>query len=76
MDSAAFGTFTRELAAELASLGWYVNEFAAADVALHAAIAADRVARGRALHSTHGEPSDDQHRLGATLDALSRRHFD
>ncbi|GAA3061205.1 MULTISPECIES: BglG family transcription antiterminator [Actinomycetes] len=76
VDSAAFGAFTRELAAELASLGWYVNEFAAADVALHAAIAADRVARGRALHRTHGEPSDDQHRLGATLDALSRRHFD
>lgn len=76
VDSAAFGAFTRDLAAELAALGYYVNEFAAADVALHAAIAADRVARGRALESTHGRPSADQRRLIATVDDLSRRHFD
>ncbi|MDZ5076566.1 BglG family transcription antiterminator [Nesterenkonia sp. HG001] len=76
VDSAAFGAFTRELTAELASLGWYVNEFAAADVALHSAIAADRVLRGHALQSTHGDPSPDQRRLTATIDSLSRRHFE
>ncbi|WP_029513978.1 transcription antiterminator [Nesterenkonia sp. F] len=76
VDDRAFGPFTQALGTELAALGYYVNEFAAADVALHIAIAADRVSRGRALETTRGEPDEDQRRLAEVLDTLCIRHFD
>ena len=41
----AFGPFKTELVAELGALGYFVNEFGIADVVMHIAIAADRVAQ-------------------------------
>jgi len=45
----AVAPFRAALVAELSGLGYYVNELAIADVLLHIAIAADRVAAGREL---------------------------
>ena len=45
----AFGPFKTDLVAELGALGYFVNEFGIADVVMHIAIAADRVAHDRAL---------------------------
>ncbi|GAB3043606.1 BglG family transcription antiterminator [Sediminivirga luteola] len=71
----ALGPFKRDLVAELGELGYYVNEFASADAVLHVAIAADRVAQGRALERTHGEPAPEQQRLAETIDRLAQRHL-
>ena len=43
----AFGPFKTELVAELGALGYFVNEIGIADVVMHIAIAADRVAQDR-----------------------------
>ncbi|GAB3850966.1 PRD domain-containing protein [Nesterenkonia populi] len=84
VDGAALGPFARELAEQLRGLGFYVNEFASADVALHAAIAADRAARGRPLEPSAADgrppaaaspPDEDRARITAMLGELSTRHF-
>ncbi|MGN8025061.1 BglG family transcription antiterminator [Microbacterium sp. 22242] len=49
--------FKAALVAELSGLGYYVNELAIADVLLHIAIAADRVAAGRELDGA--DPADE-----------------
>jgi lichenan operon transcriptional antiterminator len=56
----AVGPFKDGLVSALGRLGYYVNELAIADVLLHIAIAADRVAAGRALDGadrSHGAES-------------------
>ena len=75
VDSSAFGPFKSELAAELAEQGYYVNEFATADVVLHVAIAAERVSQGRAVEGTPVEPAEQQERIAQLLGRLSSRHF-
>lgn len=67
--------FKKDLAAELAALGYYVNELAVADVILHVAIAVDRVTHGRALTGTHVNPSEAQRSVAALLGTLSDTHF-
>ena len=42
--AAAFGPFKADLVSELGSMGYFVNEIGIADVVMHIAIAADRVA--------------------------------
>ncbi|WP_258566845.1 HTH domain-containing protein [Microbacterium sp. Se5.02b] len=49
--ASAVGPFKSALVGELGELGYYVNELAIADVLLHIAIAADRVAAGHALEA-------------------------
>ncbi|MBS1896784.1 PRD domain-containing protein [uncultured Microbacterium sp.] len=57
----AVGPFRTALVAALSDLGYYVNELAIADVLLHIAIAADRVAAGRELDGgdAGAEPVED-----------------
>ncbi|GAA3653510.1 BglG family transcription antiterminator [Microbacterium marinilacus] len=73
--SEALGAFKTDLVARLGELGFFVNEFAAADVVLHVAIAADRVAQGRALEAVHGEPDATRERIAGALGELTERHF-
>lgn len=73
--SEALGAFKSDLVARLGELGFYVNEFSAADVVLHAAIAADRVALGRALEAVHGEPEETRSRIADAIGELARAHF-
>nr|WP_175526273.1 PRD domain-containing protein [Microbacterium azadirachtae] len=54
----AVSPFKDALVAALGGLGYYVNELAIADVLLHIAIAADRVASGRELEGAD-RPGDD-----------------
>ena len=73
--SEALGSFKADLVARLGELGFFVNEFAAADVVLHVAIAADRVALGRALDAVHGEPEPARARFAELVGELTSRHF-
>ncbi|WP_343999341.1 BglG family transcription antiterminator [Microbacterium paludicola] len=73
--SEALGAFKTDLVARLGELGYFVNEFAAADVVLHVAIAADRVAQGRALDAVHGDPEPARARLADIVGELTSRHF-
>ncbi len=73
--SEALGAFKSDLVARLGELGYFVNEFAAADVALHIAIAADRVAQGRALEAVHGDPEPARARFAEVVGELTSRHF-
>ena len=75
IDPAAFSPFKHDLATQLGEQGFYVNELAVSDVILHVAIAADRVAHGRALTGTHVDPSAQQQQIAEMLDALARKHF-
>ncbi|MCR2793716.1 PTS sugar transporter subunit IIA [Microbacterium sp. zg.Y625] len=70
----AFGPFKTELVAGLGQLGYFVNELGIADVVMHIAIAADRVARDRGLEAA---PEDDPARaeIGALIDRLSQEHL-
>ncbi|WOF24138.1 PTS sugar transporter subunit IIA [Microbacterium betulae] len=67
----AFGRFKADLAAELGGLGYFVNEFAAADVTLHVSIAVDRARQGRALETVHDEPSAEQERFAEVVGRLA-----
>ncbi|GGH37368.1 transcription antiterminator BglG [Microbacterium album] len=71
----ALGAFKSDLVARLGTLGFFVNELAAADVVLHIAIAADRVAQGRALESAHGEPDETRERIAEAVGELTLTHF-
>lgn len=72
---AAVGPFKTALVRELGELGYYVNELAISDVLLHIAIAADRVAAGRALESTPAGSRAEISRLGAVIARLALEHF-
>jgi lichenan operon transcriptional antiterminator len=74
----AFGPFKTELVARLGDLGWFVNEFGIADVVMHIAIAADRVAQDRPLDAA--EPVDagerpTQTQVAEIIAELSERHL-
>ncbi|WP_295011688.1 transcription antiterminator [uncultured Microbacterium sp.] len=56
----AVAPFKADLVAELAGLGYYVNELGITDVLLHIAIAADRVAAGRPLDAAGRESGSAQ----------------
>ncbi|MER7796968.1 PRD domain-containing protein [Microbacterium sp. NPDC096154] len=73
--SDALGAFKSDLVARLGAEGFFVNEYAAADVVLHVAIAADRVAQGRALAAVHGDPEPARARFAHVIGELTRRHF-
>ncbi|MGV9769055.1 BglG family transcription antiterminator [Microbacterium sp. NPDC003461] len=73
--SGALGAFKADLVAELGRLGFFVNEFAASDVVLHGAIAADRVAQGHALEAAHGEADPTRERVADAIGELARTHF-
>ncbi|MCW3493721.1 BglG family transcription antiterminator [Microbacterium sp. SSM24] len=71
--AAAFGPFKSDLVTELGSMGYFVNEIGIADVVMHIAIAADRVAQDRALESGATDARPAQQEIAALLDRLARR---
>lgn len=71
----AYARFKNDLVDALGGLGYFVNEYAIADVLMHVAIAADRVARGRPLATGTGGLRDDEVAVGEMLDALALQHF-
>ncbi|TXK18348.1 BglG family transcription antiterminator [Microbacterium wangchenii] len=71
----AFGPFKADLAAELTALGYYVNEYGIGDVVMHIAIAADRIARDRAMDGTAGEMPPAHAQVAELLDRLAQRHL-
>lgn len=74
--AAAFGPFKTELVAELGKLGYFVNEIGIADVVMHIAIAADRVAQDRGLETAATDARPAQEEIAAIIDRLARRHLD
>jgi lichenan operon transcriptional antiterminator len=72
----AVGPFKTALVRELGELGYYVNELAIADVLLHIAIAAERVAAGHALDSSPAGTREEIPRVGAVIARLAAEHFD
>lgn len=72
----AVGPFKSALVRELGELGYYVNELAIADVLLHIAIAAERVAAGHALESSPAGAREEIPRVGAVIARLADEHFD
>jgi len=80
VDPEALGAFKSALVAELGRLGYYVNEYGISDVMMHIAIAADRVAQGRALEAADAavaRGAEDERRpaVADILGALTREHF-
>lgn len=75
IDPQSFAPFKQDLTAKLGEEGFYVNELAVSDVILHVAIAADRVAQGRALTGTHLDPSAQQQQVAELLGGLTLEHF-
>ncbi|MFE7846110.1 BglG family transcription antiterminator [Microbacterium sp. NPDC057407] len=73
--AAAFGPFKADLVAELGALGYFVNEFGIADVVMHIAIAADRVAQDRGLDGEGGDPSPAQQEIADVIGRLAQRHL-
>lgn len=73
--AAAFGPFKSDLVAELGTLGYFVNEFGIADVVMHIAIAADRVAQDRGLEQVHRDPAPAQEEIAELLARLARKHL-
>lgn len=71
----AVGPFKTALVSELGSLGYFVNELAISDVLLHIAIAADRVAAGRALDKPAAGTWDGIAKLGGVIRDLASEHF-
>ncbi len=71
----AYGRFKAELVDALGGLGYFVNEYAIADVLMHVAIAADRISRGRLLATGSGSLREDERAVGEVLDDLALRHF-
>ncbi|MDL5488137.1 BglG family transcription antiterminator [Microbacterium wangruii] len=71
----AFGPFKTELVAGLGALGYFVNELGIADVVMHIAIAADRVARDRALEGAASDDDEARAEIGALIDRLSFAHL-
>ncbi|MGS0563324.1 BglG family transcription antiterminator [Microbacterium aurugineum] len=73
--ASAVGPFKSALVRELGELGYYVNELAIADVLLHIAIAAERVAAGHALDSSPAGAREEIPRVGAVIARLASEHF-
>ncbi len=73
--ASAVGPFKSALVRELGELGYYVNELAIADVLLHIAIAAERVAAGHALDSSPTGAREEIPRVGAVIARLASEHF-
>ncbi|SDH49954.1 BglG family transcription antiterminator [Microbacterium pygmaeum] len=73
--AAAFGPFKTDLVAELGALGYFVNEYGIADVVMHIAIAADRVAHDRGLDGAGGEVRPAQVEVAAILERLAEKHL-
>ena len=73
--AAAFGPFKSDLVAELGALGYFVNEFGIADVVMHIAIAADRVAQDRGLEGAETETRPAQQEVSAIIGRLAERHL-
>ncbi|WP_243232471.1 transcription antiterminator [Microbacterium sp. CIAB417] len=76
----AVAAFKIALVRELGALGYFVNELAISDVLLHIAIAADRVAAGRALETETGsgparDPQGEIGRVGGQITRLAHEHF-
>lgn len=71
----AHARFKNDLVDALGGLGYFVNEYAIADVLMHVAIAADRIARGRPLATGSGHLRDDEVAIGEVLDELALRHL-
>ncbi|MBW9094570.1 PRD domain-containing protein [Microbacterium jejuense] len=74
----AFGPFKTELVARLGELGWFVNEFGIADVVMHIAIAADRVAQDRPLDAAEPAVAGErptQTQVADIIAELSERHL-
>jgi lichenan operon transcriptional antiterminator len=71
----AYARFKSDLVDALGGLGYFVNEYAIADVLMHVAIAADRIARGRPLATGATLVRDDAVAVGDVLDELAIRHF-
>ena len=71
----AFGPFKTELVSRLGERGWFVNELGMADVVMHIAIAADRVAQGRALEGTGAASGDSHAEVERILAELAERHL-
>ena len=71
----AFGPFKTELAAGLGRLGYFVNEYGIADVVMHIAIAADRVAQGRPLEGVDGPATAATDQVGEIIDRLARERL-
>ncbi|GAA3768525.1 BglG family transcription antiterminator [Microbacterium kribbense] len=84
----ALGRFEAALRSRLGEHGYYINELGISDVLTHIAIAADRVAHGRALEAATdaaggpaAEPIDRllgdlvAEHLGVSLGAADRRHL-
>jgi len=67
----AVAAFKDALVAALGGLGYYVNELAIADVLLHIAIAADRVASGRELEGADRSGGADS-AMVAVVEAIGR----
>lgn len=75
--AAVFGPFKSALVGGLGELGYFVNEFGIADVMLHIAITADRVAHGRALEVTIDVPPPPAYeRVSALVDGLCAQYLD
>ena len=72
----AFGPFKSDFVARLTGLGYFVNEFGIADVIMHIAIAADRVAAGRPLGDAGVSTTPAQQSIAEIIDELARRHLD
>ncbi len=71
----AYSRFKNDLVEALGGLGYFVNEYAIADVLMHIAIAADRIARGRPLATGTGQLREDEAAVGQVLDDLAMLHF-
>jgi len=70
-----YARFKTDLVDALGGLGYFVNEYAIADVLMHVAIAADRIARGRTVATGSGQPREDEVVIGGVLDELAQRHL-
>ncbi len=71
----ALGAFREDLVAGLTDLGYFVNEFGIADVAVHIGIAADRVAIGRALELASPASGPAQQAVADLIDRLAVEHL-
>ncbi|WP_428537928.1 BglG family transcription antiterminator [Propionicimonas sp.] len=71
----AYARFKADLVEALGRLGYFVNEYAIADVLMHVAIAADRISRGRPLTTGVADLRGDAVAVGEVLDELAIRHF-
>ena len=73
--AAAFGPFKADLVSALGELGYFVNEFGIADVVMHIAIAADRVAHDRGLESAADDARPAHHEIADVIGRLAERHL-